>query len=62
MVEIQLRSKLQHVWATGVETVGAFCGVADGFIVGTAFKQDGRVSEPVEVDRVRAFVERVREG
>ena len=24
MVEIQLRSKQQHVWATGVETVGAF--------------------------------------
>ena len=24
MVEIQLRSKLQHVWSTGVETVGAF--------------------------------------
>lgn len=24
MVEIQLRSKLQHAWATGVETVGAF--------------------------------------
>lgn len=24
MIEIQLRSKLQHVWATGVETVGAF--------------------------------------
>jgi len=24
MVEIQVRSKLQHIWATGVETVGAF--------------------------------------
>jgi membrane complex biogenesis BtpA family protein len=29
---------------------------ADGFIVGTAFKREGRVSEPVDVERVRAFV------
>ena len=29
---------------------------ADGFIVGTAFKRNGDVSEPVDVERVRAFV------
>jgi membrane complex biogenesis BtpA family protein len=29
---------------------------ADGFIVGTAFKRDGDVSAPVDVERVRAFV------
>jgi membrane complex biogenesis BtpA family protein len=29
---------------------------ADGFIVGTAFKRNGGVAEPVDVERVRAFV------
>ena len=29
---------------------------ADGFIVGTAFKRNGDVAEPVDIDRVRAFV------
>jgi membrane complex biogenesis BtpA family protein len=29
---------------------------ADGFIVGTAFKRNGDVAEPVDVERVRAFV------
>lgn len=32
---------------------------ADGFIVGTALKKDGRVGEPVDVDRVKAMAEAV---
>jgi hypothetical protein len=31
-------------------------GLVDGAIVGTAFKRDGRVSEPVDVQRVRELV------
>jgi uncharacterized protein len=34
---------------------------ADGLIVGTAFKKDGVVTNPVEVARVRAFMEQVAE-
>jgi membrane complex biogenesis BtpA family protein len=33
---------------------------ADGFIVGTALKRDGDVAGPVDVNRVREFVTRVR--
>ena len=32
---------------------------ADGFIVGTALKKEGRVGEPVDVDRVKAMAEAV---
>jgi len=28
LIEIQIRSKLQHIWATAVETVGFFTGQA----------------------------------
>ena len=37
-------------------TVAQFLPHADGFIVGTAFKHGGVASEPVEVERVRAFL------
>jgi len=33
---------------------------ADGFIVGSAFKQDGAASNPVEVNRVKEFMARFR--
>lgn len=40
--------------------VGAFLGVADGVIVGSSIKVDGRIEEPVDTARVRRFVEAAR--
>jgi len=36
--------------------VGAFLGVADGVIVGSSVKLDGRCENPVDAERVRRFV------
>ena len=46
---------------TGVnqENVVEFLKVADGAIVGTSLKREGVTWNPVDVDRVRAFMERV---
>src|SRR5258706_7393274 len=41
------------------ETITAFLPQADGFIIGTAFKRDGKPENPVEVDRLRAIMERL---
>jgi predicted TIM-barrel enzyme len=38
------------------QTVGRILGIADGAIVGTYFKQDGIVSNPVDVERVKRLV------
>lgn len=35
--------------------------IADGVVVGTTFKQEGMIWDPAEEDRVRAFMDRVRE-
>jgi uncharacterized protein len=43
-----------------IDTIAAFGDDADGFIVGTHFKEAGRVELPVDVKRVKAFVARVR--
>jgi membrane complex biogenesis BtpA family protein len=40
--------------------IGQFLAAADGFIVGSAFKQGGRWSNPVDAKRVRAFLKRAR--
>jgi len=32
---------------------------ADGFIVGTVLKEEGRVEAPVDVDRVKAMVDAI---
>lgn len=40
------------------ETLRALAATADGFIVGTAFKEGGDVARPVDPARVRAFVQR----
>jgi membrane complex biogenesis BtpA family protein len=42
------------------ETIEGLAGRADGFIVGTWFKKDGRVEAPVEAARVRELVSRLR--
>jgi membrane complex biogenesis BtpA family protein len=48
---------------TGVklENVTAQLAVADGAVVGTTFKRDGYIWNPVDEGRVRAFMDRVRE-
>jgi uncharacterized protein len=42
------------------ENVGAFLSVADGVIVGSSIKENGRIEEPVDVERVRRFVKAAR--
>ena len=42
------------------ENVGEILSVADGAIVGTAFKEGGETTAPVSVERVESFVETVR--
>jgi membrane complex biogenesis BtpA family protein len=43
-----------------VRTVAPVLAVADGLIVGTAFKRDSVIANPVDCARVRAFMEAVR--
>lgn len=43
------------------ETAGAFLALADGGIVGTYFKMDGNVHNPVDTSRVRNFMRVVKE-
>lgn len=38
------------------ETIASYLPHADGFIVGTAFKRDGKPENPVELERVRNLV------
>lgn len=38
------------------ETIRALLGIADGVIVGTAIKQDGKTTAPVDLDRAWALV------
>jgi membrane complex biogenesis BtpA family protein len=48
---------------SGVSTanVADVLRIADGLIVGTAFKRDGRTINPVDAERVRALLERIRQ-
>ena len=41
------------------ETVGNYLPYADGYIVGTAFEEDGIAGNPVDVERVRSLMRRV---
>jgi len=42
------------------DNVGAFLSVADGVIVGSSIKENGRIEEPVDAERVRRFVNAAR--
>lgn len=44
-----------------IENIAAFLQVADGAIVGSTFKVDGYTWNPVDPDRVQAFMKTVRE-
>ena len=45
-----------------IDNVKEQLSVADGGIVGTAFKQDGKFENHVDVNRVKAFMERVNDA
>ena len=40
--------------------IGSYVSIADGVIVGTYFKRDGKIYNPVDENRVRYFVDRTR--
>ncbi len=58
--EAGAHSSLPVVIGSGVdaENIGNFLPLADGFIVGSCFKQGGRWDRPVEAARVRAFMKK----
>jgi hypothetical protein len=43
------------------DNIRKFLGIADGVIVGSSLKVDGKTWNPVDPDRVKAFMETVRE-
>ena len=45
---------------TTEDNIGAFLQAADGAIVGSSIKQDGRIENPVDIERVRRFVAAAR--
>lgn len=47
---------------TDERNIGAFMEVADGAIVGSSIKQDGEITNPVDVERVRRFVRASGQG
>jgi predicted TIM-barrel enzyme len=42
------------------DTISAILGVADGAIVGSAFKVDGVATNPVDAERVKRFMDAAR--
>ena len=41
-------------------TVSQYLGASDGAIIGSSFKKDGKVTNPIDVDRVRELMENVK--
>ena len=62
VMEAKRHSSLPVVVGSGVEAsnIQDFLPVADGFIVGSAFKKGGHWKDPVDAGKVRAFMKRVR--
>lgn len=44
-----------------LDNINNYYDQADGFIIGTYFKHDGKIAKPVDVDRVRKFVDIISE-
>jgi uncharacterized protein len=63
-VREELRGEVPVLLNTGarVENVAEFLEVADGVIVGSGLKREGYTWNPVDPERVRAFMQRVREA
>jgi hypothetical protein len=62
VAEAKAHSSLPIILGSGVDATNLhqFLEVADGFIVGSAFKQNGRWDRPVDAGRVRAFMRAAR--
>jgi uncharacterized protein len=62
VIEAKAHSKLPVLLGSGVDAanIAQFLPVADGFIIGSAFKQGGRWQNPVDPARVRAFMKKAR--
>ncbi len=62
LTEAKAHSSLPVLIGSGVDAgnIGQFLSAADGFIVGSCFKQGGRWDRPVEAARVRAFLKAAR--
>jgi hypothetical protein len=58
LVETKAHSTLPVIVGSGADAdnIGQFVGVADGFIVGSSFKQGGRWDRPVDASRVRLLM------
>jgi uncharacterized protein len=58
VADTKLGTKLPVLLGSGVtaENLSEFYGEADGFIVGSHFKQDGTWTQPVDAKRVRRFL------
>jgi hypothetical protein len=63
VVEAKAHTSLPVILGSGVDAtnVRQFLEVADGFIIGSCFKQDNRWERPVEAARVRAFMKAARQ-
>jgi len=61
IVEAKKHSSLPVILGSGMDAgnIAQFLPVADGFIVGSAFKQGGRWNRPVDAGRVRAFMKKI---
>ena len=44
-----------------VDTIEKLLGIADGAVVGTTFKYDGKFENAVDSERVKIFMDKVRE-
>jgi membrane complex biogenesis BtpA family protein len=62
VTEARAHASLPVLVGSGVDAanLGQFLPVADGFIVGSAFKAGGRWDRPVDAARVRAFMKKAR--
>jgi membrane complex biogenesis BtpA family protein len=62
VTEAKAHSSLPVIIGSGMDAgnIGQFLPVADGFIVGSCFKQGGRWDRPVDATRVRAFMKKAR--
>lgn len=61
VTEAKAHSSLPVLIGSGVDAanIGQFLSAADGFIVGSSFKQGGRWDRPVDAARVRAFMKKI---
>jgi membrane complex biogenesis BtpA family protein len=62
VIEAKKHSPLPVVLGSGMDAanIAQFLPAADGFIVGSAFKQGGRWKSPVDARRVREFMKKIR--